>query len=155
MLIISGFFLLIGVVSLSWSLMYNSIVNSELGDIFDIIFSPLILCIIPLLFIKKAIKELYNYDLKTWLIVTISIIFTIFVAIWSFSQTYNYFIQADENIQYKYDNVMVFYDKKFDLIPKLEMSSRSFTNHEKEIISEIVDARKSYKWTTDSNKKID
>lgn len=117
--------------------MAKNITETSLGNLFDIFFLPLILFVLPLFLFKWSLKKINGGVLPNWVMAAFSIgaIFFSFVA--NFGQTYNYFVQLNENIERKYHRVELLYDKSFELISKMTFSIDSYKEYEKEIITSI------------------
>lgn len=154
LLIGSVLMMFFGLLSMAGGLMSSSMTDESLGDVFDIFFNPLIFFVIPLLLVKFSLRKLYSFTLPSWLIYIVIVLSFILSFTASFGQTYNYFVQKDEAIKKAYSNVEIIYSKKFDLIPGISQSVDKYTEHEKEIINSIVDARKTINQSENVNDQV-
>jgi LemA protein len=142
LILASGGVILISMASIAESLVAKNIAEAIPGELFDIFFIPLILFIIPLLAIKISLKKGWGKQMPNWIIVVFSIGAFVFSTFANIGQTYNYFVQADEDIKHKYEGIEIIYAKRFELVPKISDVVNRFTGHEKEIVDSITQARK-------------
>jgi LemA protein len=55
--------------------------------------------------------------------------------------TYNKFVKLDENVTTKWSNVETVYQKRANLIPALENTVKSYSQFEKETLTQVIEAR--------------
>lgn len=163
-----GFMLL----ALLGGLMGKNMTEPKLGDLFDFLIIPFVLYLIPLLYINYALKRLYSKDLgyadpyanktstssapriKGWVIAIIVAVSFVGNGLSEFTKTYNYFIQMDENIDKDLNNIAVMYEKKTSVLETASSSVDGYSLHEKNIVENIVNARKKIVLANTSKEKI-
>lgn len=118
--------------------MAKRIAENELGNLFNAITTPIIFAIIPLLFLKYIRK----INIKNWILLSVPTLMFILVGISQFGQTYNYFVQIDDNLNNKIDNIAIVYQNKLAVLPSISTSISSYNEHERGVIKDITDGRR-------------
>ncbi len=80
---------------------------------------------------------------KRFLITLGIIILCIFCFYGCFKNTYNGFVEKDENVSQKWSEVQNQYQRRYDLIPNLTATVKGYAQHEKEVFEEVAKARAS------------
>ncbi|MDP2750891.1 MAG: LemA family protein [Nanoarchaeota archaeon] len=70
-------------------------------------------------------------------------IFVILVLLWV-AGAYNGLVRADENVNEKWGNVQADYQRRFDLIPNLVSTVKTYTNYEGDLLTKITEARSAW-----------
>lgn len=153
-IVIAGLLFVFGLIALSGSLMGQNITEPELGDLFAPLTDPIILVVIPLLLLRFSFKKLKIANISYALIVIVTVVYTLLAAVTSYGQTYNYFVQADEDIQNSLENVETLYDKKLQLISQIEATNSGYAEHEKEVILAIAAARSDIRTANAGDQKV-
>ena len=100
--------------------------------------------LIPLMLIGICLKKLRaQYQLSGVAIAGVMFFGACVFTGSAFVKTYNGFVQSEENINQAFTNVDMAYQKRFNLISNLDAASRRYQEHERSVIKDIVDARKS------------
>ena len=76
-----------------------------------------------------------------WLIPVVVIIVLIFIAISSFSGTYNKMVQLEESVKASWSQVENVYQRRMDLIPNLVATVKGYASHESETLTAVTEAR--------------
>lgn len=113
-------------------------------DVFLALTVLIFLYFLPCLVIARSLKALKSYYQLT----SVGIAGIMFFGATIFSggvliKTYNQFVQADENINLAFTNVELAYQKRFNLITNLDVAARRYQTHERQVVQDIVEARKS------------
>ena|GEM_PF-4530411 len=148
---IAVIWMLIGFISISGSLMAKNIAENELGNLFNTITTPIIFAIIPLLFLKHIRK----INIKNWIFFSVTTLMFLLVCISQFGQTYNYFVQIDDNLNRDIDNIAVVYQNKLAVLPSITTSINSYNEHERGVIKDITDGRRKISTAQTSSEKIE
>lgn len=135
--VLAFFWMLLGVMAIGGSLMSKNLTEAELGNLFTTITWPLVFFFAPLLYLKCRSKMNISNGMIT-AIVLCAIGFSGFA---QFTQTYNYFIQAEESMDKKLNDIVIIYENKMAILPAMTASIEGYNTHEKEIISQITKAR--------------
>lgn len=147
--------LIVGLMSTAGSLMPKHLTGETLGDPFGILFTPLIFYCIPSIVIAIATAKLNtSFQLKTMGIMAITVFGVVVTLFGSVTKTNNYFVRADENVTKALNSVEFMYQNRFNLISNLDSTSTKFLGHERAIIKEIADARKSAMHAESDNEKL-
>ena len=135
--VIASIFIIIGIMVLAGSLLAKNISENKLGDIFNIIFWPLLFFLLPLLFLKYVQK----FNIKGGVIFMVTTLAVLFMGLAEFGTTYNYFVQAEENLDKKMDDIALIYERKLAVLPSITIKTEAYNAHEKSIIGKIVEGR--------------
>jgi len=76
-----------------------------------------------------------------WLIPVVIIVLIIFIAISSFSGTYNKMVQLEESVKASWGQVENVYQRRMDLIPNLVETVKGYAAHESDTLSAVTEAR--------------
>jgi len=77
---------------------------------------------------------------KSWIIIGV-ILVTVFIIYRFFAGSYNYMVNYDETVITAWSNVENVYQRRADLIPNLVSTVKGYAAHEKETLTEVVEAR--------------
>lgn len=142
--------ILLGIMAISGSLMSKNITENEPGNLFDPPIYSLIFFLLPLIFLKISLKM----NVKTWVIITATLASFFMSGMSQLGQTYNYFIQASEDIDKSLDNIAIVYEKKLAILPAIKSSSLEYNEYEAGIINRIVEGRMKISNADNSSDKI-
>ena len=78
---------------------------------------------------------------KTWIIVLAIILLIVILPIISVASSYNKLVVMDETIDADWKQVENLMQRRYDLVPNLVEVTKGYATHEKEIFTEIADAR--------------
>lgn len=78
---------------------------------------------------------------KTWIIVALVILLIIVLPIGMLASNYNKLVTMDETINAEWKQVENLMQRRYDLIPNLVEVTKGYAAHEKEIFTDIADAR--------------
>ena len=112
----------------------------------DMIWSPLILVFLPLIWLKRVndILGLRRY-LSTKSVIIALTAGAVLVTGWTFYRdAQKYFVHQDELVSQKFAAVNIIYKKRFDLVPNVAKSAKALGAHERAVIDSITTARASY-----------
>ncbi len=148
-------FLLFGLMSTAGSLMSKHLSGDRLEDPFNILFTPILLYLIPSILIAYALARLKS----TFRVTTVGVIaitcFGLAVSLMGeIMKTHNYFVRSDENITQAFNNVEIIYQKRFNLIRNMDISSKGYEAHEQSVIKDIADARKAAMSVANEDEKL-
>ncbi len=90
-----------------------------------------------------------NMNKLTWIVLGAVAVLVLYS--WSL---YNGLVKADENITGQWAQVQTQYQRRFDLIPNLVNSVKGIMNQEKEVFSDLAEARTRYAGATTVDAKV-
>lgn len=79
--------------------------------------------------------------MKKGSIILIGIVVFVAILIFGTISSYNGFVSAEENVNQKYSDIQTQLQRRVDLIPNLVQTVKGYASHEKDVISDISDAR--------------
>jgi len=155
LLVVGSILLFFGAVSTAGSLMADRLSGNRLDSPFNVIFVPLLLYLLPSLMIAYSMARLRtSIRLRTLGVIAI----TGFGVAISFAgeiiKTHNYFVLQDERATQAFNSVEIIYQKRFNLIRNLDISSKNYQAHEQRVIADIVSARKDAARASNDDEKI-
>ncbi len=77
---------------------------------------------------------------KSWIVIIIIVVFIILIYSW-FKGSYNNMITYEEGINTSWANVENVYQRRADLIPNLVNTVKGYAEHEKQTLTEVIEAR--------------
>ena len=77
---------------------------------------------------------------KNWIVLGI-IVLIIIILYSSFKGTYNNMVTLDEGVNEKWAQVENVYQRRADLIPNLVSTVKGYAEHEKQTLTEVIEAR--------------
>jgi LemA protein len=147
--------LLFGLMATAGSLMSKRLSGDALDNPFDFLFVPLILYLVPAVMIAIALAKLES---KIRVTVAEIIAITLFGMAVSLTgdvmKTYNYYVRADEAITQALNDVEIIYQKRFNLIKNLDVSSKKYVEHERAVIRDIASARQAMAGAASDDEKL-
>ena len=91
--------------------------------------------------LNKQLKSITTMKVKkSWIIIGV-IIITVFINYRFFAGSYNNMVNYDEAVIKQWADVEVMYQRRSDLIPNLVSTVKGYAAHEKETLSEVIEAR--------------
>ncbi|MDA3810550.1 MAG: LemA family protein [Spirochaetaceae bacterium] len=76
-----------------------------------------------------------------WVLPVVIIVVVVFMAISSFSGTYNKMVQLEESVKASWGQVENVYQRRMDLIPNLVETVKGYASHENETFTAVTEAR--------------
>jgi LemA protein len=77
---------------------------------------------------------------KSWIVIIIIVIFIILIYSW-FKGSYNNMVTYEEGINTSWANVENVYQRRADLIPNLVNTVKGYAEHEKQTLTDVIEAR--------------
>lgn len=77
---------------------------------------------------------------KSWIVIIIIVVFIILIYSW-FKGSYNNMITYEEGINTSWANVENVYQRRADLIPNLVNTVKGYAEHEKQTLTDVIEAR--------------
>ena len=91
--------------------------------------------------LNKQLKSITTMKVKkSWIIIGV-ILITVFIIYRFFAGSYNNMVNYDETVITAWSNVENVYQRRSDLIPNLVSTVKGYAAHEKETLSEVIEAR--------------
>jgi len=91
--------------------------------------------------LNKYLKSITTMKVKkSWIIIGV-ILVTVFIIYRFFAGSYNKMVNYDETVITSWSNVENVYQRRADLIPNLVSTVKGYAAHEKETLTEVVEAR--------------
>ena len=91
--------------------------------------------------LNKQLKSITTMKVKkSWIIIGV-ILITVFIIYRFFAGSYNNMVNYDEAVIKQWADVEVMYQRRSDLIPNLVSTVKGYAAHEKETLTEVVEAR--------------
>ncbi len=131
------------VMSFFGSLMPKNIMKPEVGNMSKFFSLPLF-SFVFLSLASYCLKKISDGASKTpTSIIAVVSVFMFFGSIVSeFGQTYNYFVQTNEELNKSVDDISLLYQKKANLVGNVGDTKKSYTKYERDIIDRILQSRK-------------
>lgn len=139
--------LFIGTLYVAGKFVYSdSTTGNYPGDLFFQIPIVFVIITLPLYIVSFSLSRLHitKFKLKSNYIIIASIFLMVFTTIGDIGQTYNYFTKQKETIEAKYAEIDIQYQKRFDQIPNIARTAKSFSTFEQNIITQIANSRSAY-----------
>lgn len=91
--------------------------------------------------LNKYLKSIKTMKVKkSWIIIGV-ILVTVFIIYRFFAGSYNNMVNYDETVITSWSNVENVYQRRADLIPNLVSTVKGYAAHEKETLTEVIEAR--------------
>lgn len=147
--------LFFGLLSTAGSLMADRLSGNRLDSPFNVLFVPLLLYLVPSLMIAFSLARLKTSVRLTSIgVIGITFFGLAISLVGEIMKTHNYFVREDEHVSQAFNNVEIIYQKRFNLIRNLDISSKDYLAHEQRVIADIVSARKDAASATNDDEKI-
>lgn len=147
--------LIFGLFASAGSLMSDKLSGERLDDPFDVLLLPVICYLIPSLLIAYSLSRMGSrVRLGVAGIVGITLFGAVLALAGEVMKTYNFFVRAEESVTQAFNNVEIAYQKRFNLIGNLDISSRGYQAHELAVVKAITDARRSVADAASENDKL-
>jgi len=155
LLVLGVFLLLIGLMVTAGSLMSSRLSGEKLGNPFNILFYPILLYLVPSMVIAYALAKLKaSFRVTTAGVIAITCFGVVISLVGEVIMTHNYFVRQDESATQEFNNVEITYQKRFNLIRNLDVSSKHYQAHEQRVIADITDARRKAVNAANGDEKI-
>jgi len=79
--------------------------------------------------------------MKKGTIILILVLVLVAFAVWSVMSSYNRMVEKEQGVESQWAQVENVYQRRADLIPNLVNTVKGYATHEKETLTEVVEAR--------------
>ena len=92
--------------------------------------------------------------MKKGTIILILVLVLVVVAVWSVMSSYNRMVEKEQGVESQWAQVENVYQRRADLIPNLVNTVKGYATHEKETLTEVINARSKATSTTIDPSKL-